>query len=126
MTREALAVEPADVELAPLAAKPDRDSLLDVLRDAEVRREEVRGPGGHDREGGVRPGERIDRNAATVPSPPQTKSSSAPSSRARFTCSGANRLFAHFDPQRIVDALALELAAVARAGRRRTSSRRAR
>src|SRR4029079_16592845 len=50
---EALAGEPADVEAAALAAQPDRDRLLDVRRDTEVRREEVRGAGGDDREARV-------------------------------------------------------------------------
>ena len=90
---EALAVEPADIELAPFAAEADRDRLLDVLRDAEVRREQVRGAG----RAGSRAASSEPAIASiarwTVPSPPQTKSSSAPSASARFTCFGANRLF---------------------------------
>src|SRR5262249_50301192 len=40
---EALTVEAADVELAALAPQPDRDGASDVLRDVEVRGEQVRG-----------------------------------------------------------------------------------
>ena len=45
----------------------------------------------------------------TMPSPPQTKISSAPSSSARFTCFGREPALRHLEPERIVDALTLEL-----------------
>ena len=50
---EALAGEAADVEAPARAAQPDRDRLLDVLRDAEVRGEEVRGARREHGEAGV-------------------------------------------------------------------------
>ena len=58
--REPLAVEAADVEATAFATEPERDCLLDVLRDPEIRGEEVRGAGGDDREAHVRPGEHVD------------------------------------------------------------------
>ena len=57
---EALVVEPADVEPPAVAVQADGDGALDVLRDAEVRREQVRGPGGDDGERRVGPGEHVD------------------------------------------------------------------
>ena len=68
--REPLTVEAADVQPAALASKSDRDSLLDVLGDPEIGREEVRRSRGNDRERDRRTGENV--NAAldhSVPAP---------------------------------------------------------
>ena len=58
--REALAVEASDVEAAALAAQPDRDGLLDVLRDPEVGCEQIRRARRNDREAHRRAGEHVD------------------------------------------------------------------
>jgi hypothetical protein len=47
---EAFVVEPADVELVAVATEPDRHGFFDVLRNAEIRREEVGGAGRDDRQ----------------------------------------------------------------------------
>ena len=57
---EALAVEAADVEPAVGPCRPDRRRPADVLRDAEVGREQVRGAGGHDREARIGAREHVD------------------------------------------------------------------
>ena len=79
---EPLAVEAADIELPPITAETDRDRLLDVLRDPEVRREQVRGAGREDGKRDVRVLPSASTQRCTIPSPPQTKSSSAPSASA--------------------------------------------
>ena len=58
--REALAVEAADVEAAALAAQPDLDGLLDVLRDPKVGCEQIRRARWDDRKAHGRAGEHID------------------------------------------------------------------
>ncbi len=58
--REALAVEAPDVQLPAVAVERDLDRLGDVALDAEVRREQVGGPGGGDRERDLHVLERVD------------------------------------------------------------------
>ena len=58
--REPLAVHNPHVEGLTLPCEPDADGLLEVVRDAEVRREQVRGARGEDREGHRRVPDRID------------------------------------------------------------------
>ena len=57
---EALAVHGADVDPPAYAGEPDFDGRADLLGDAEVGRQQVRGAGGNDRKGGVGAGERVD------------------------------------------------------------------
>ena len=90
---EVLAVELSHVELAPLAAQPDRDRALDVLRDAEVRREQVRRAGRQDRERRLRSRRPSSTQRCTVPSPPQRRAARRLRSSARFTCFDTKRLF---------------------------------
>ena len=126
MTPKRSPLKPPDVELAPLAAQPDRDGLLDVLRDAEVRREQVRRPGRHDRDRQSPSRRRSSRHRCTVPSPPQTKSSSAPSLQRALDLlrerSGSSAPRSRADRRRPPP----RARAAARAGRRRTSCPRAR
>ena len=86
---EVLAVDHADVERVALAVRArSRPRLGEVLRDAEVRREQVGGAGGDDRERRRRPaGASMQR--CTMPSPPHTNTRSAPSASALRTRFGA-------------------------------------
>ena len=106
---EPLAVEAADVELPPLPAEADGDGLLDVLRDAEVGREEVRSAGGEDRERRVRAGHRVDAaldGAVAAPDEEQL----GPLVQGALQLLRCEAALRHLDPQRIVHALALQLA----------------
>ena len=107
--REVLAVEASDVELAPLAVQPDRDGLLDVLRDAEVRREQVGGAGRQDRERCVRAGERVDAALHHPVAAPDEEQLGALGER-RFDLLRRVRALRHLDPERVVDALPRQLA----------------
>ena len=69
-------------------SEADRDRLLDVLRDAEVRREQVRGAGRQDRERSVRACERVDRSAAPSRRRPRRRAARAPR-RARASPASA-------------------------------------
>ena len=57
---EPLPIEAAEVEHMAVTAEADRHGLLDVLRDAEVGREQVRSAGRENRERRVRAGHRVD------------------------------------------------------------------
>ena len=81
--REVLAVHETEVERAAPTSEPDVDGGLDVFRDAEVRRRQFAVPAGITASGPVPPIASAHR--CTMPSPPHTKSSSAPSFRARRT-----------------------------------------
>ena len=107
---EALAVELADVELAAVAAEPDRHRLLDVLRDAEIRGEEVRGAGGDDREAHARPREDVDAALHHAVAAPGEDELGALVERALHL---RRRLLAlrNLDPERVFDSLGLEHAA---------------
>ena len=90
---EALAVEAADVEPAATPVQPDRNRLLDLLRDPEVRREEVRRAGGHDREGGGRSGEDVDAPLHQSRRLPRRKRDRPPPRARARPARGAFRLF---------------------------------
>ena len=120
--REALAVEAPDVEAAPAAGEPDLHRLLDVLRDSEVGREQVRGSGRDDRDGRAGAGS-TSMQRCTMPSPPHTKIRSASCASALSTCLGARRLFGTSRQNTSDDAAALRVLGAAPAGRRRGSCR---
>ena len=106
---EPLAVEAADVELPPLPAQADEDGLLDVLRDAEVGREQVRGAGREDRERRVRAGHRVDaalHRAVAAPDEEQL----GPLGQGTLHLLRREAALRHLDPQRIGHSLALQLA----------------
>src|SRR4029078_248156 len=106
---EALAVEPANVELPTLSPKPNRASRLDVLWDPEVRCQKVRSPGGDDRERRLRPGKRIDRTLRRAIAAPDEEQFGALVQDALHLLHREAAL-RDFDPQRIVHPLAPELA----------------
>ena len=103
-----LAVDRPDVERAPGAPERDRDRLLDVLRDLEVRREQVGGAGGSDRERHAGAGEHVDaalHRAVAAPGDDEL------GSLVERTLDLLRRLAAlrHLVPERIRDAGLLEL-----------------
>jgi hypothetical protein len=57
---EALAVDRARVQPTPVAVQPDVDRLGQIVRHLEVRRQQVRGPGGQDRHRRAGPRYRVD------------------------------------------------------------------
>ena len=103
--REVLAVEASDVESAPLAAKPDRDRLLDVLRDAEIRGEQVGGAGRQDRKRRVGTCERVDAALHRPVAAPDEEELGALVTCALHLFRGVAAL-RHLDPERILDTLA--------------------
>ena len=68
----------------------------------------------------------VSTQRCTIPSPPQTKISSAPSSSARLTRFGRVLALRHLRPERIVDARLLERRGAAPRARRRSSCPRGR
>ena len=102
-----LAVEAADVESAPLATKPDRDRLFDVLRDVEIRGEQVRGAGRQDRERRVGAGERVDAALHGPVAAPGEEELGALVKCTLHLFRGVAAL-RYLDPERIVDSLARE------------------
>ena len=87
-----LAVEPADVELAPLAVQTDATACPMSCGMPRFVASRFAVPAGRIASGTSDPAT-ASRHRCTVPSPPQTKISSAPSSSACLTCFGAKRLF---------------------------------
>ena len=106
---ESFAVEPTDIELAPVAVEADHDRLLDVLRDAEVRREKIGSAGRQDRERRLRAAHRVDRALDGSVASPDEEQIGALRERALhlLRCEAALR---HFDPDRIADSLTREFA----------------
>ena len=106
---EALAVEAADVEPAAVAVQRDLHGLRDVALDAEVRGEQVRGPGGDDRERDLGVLERVDaalHHPVAAPGEDQLGAVlQRPLDRARRPLA-----LRHLDPQRLGDARLLERA----------------
>ena len=82
---EDLALHVADVDRAAPTTQDEPDPLLGVRRDPEVRGEQVPVPPGRIARAASVPGEPLDARARTVPSPPLTNTTSAPSSTA---CAG--------------------------------------
>ena len=115
----------AEIELAVGAVQPDAHGLGDVLRDAEVRREEVGGARRDDRDGASVPAS-ASTVRCTMPSPPHTKTRSAPSSTTRRACFGACLLFGTSYQIGSVDALVGENVSAAHRDRRRATCGRAR
>src|SRR4029077_11685948 len=105
---EAFAVEPTDIEFAPLTAEADQDRLLDVLRDAEVRRQQIGGAGRQDREWRLRAGHRVDRALDRPVAAPDEEQIGAVRERTLHLLRREAAL-RYLDPDRIGDALALEL-----------------
>ena len=105
--REVLAVHLPQVELPLPAVEPDLDGFGDVVGNVEIRREEVRRSRRKDRERASVPAI-TSTQRCTMPSPPQAKIVSAPSSSAFSTRSGAYLLFGTSDQIRSVDSGSLE------------------
>ena len=105
--RELLAVHVADVELAALALERRLDRAVDLLRDAEVRGEQVRGAGRHDRQRRVGSGEDVDAaldHAVAAPDEDQLRALV----ERRPDLLGSLAALVHLDPERIGHAVALE------------------
>src|SRR5689334_8093530 len=107
--REALAVEPADIELAPFSVQADRHSTPDVLRDPQVRREQVGGAGGQDRERRLRARQRVDR-ALDHPVAAPDEEQLGTVREGTLHLLGRELALRHLDPHRIRDPSALQLA----------------
>ena len=100
---EVLALELADVELAPFPVQPDRNRALDVLRDAEVRREKVGGAGRQDRERVSVPASRRHSLHRAVAAPDEEQLGAF--AEHAFYLLRREAALRHFDPERVVDAL---------------------
>ena len=106
---EPLAVEAADVELPPLPVQADCDGPLDVLRDPEIGREQVRSAGGEDHQRRVRACHRVDaplERSVTAPHEEQL----GPLGECALYLLRREAALRHLDPQRIIHALPLQLA----------------
>src|SRR5262245_24988686 len=106
--REALTVETPHVECAPLATETDRHRFLDVLRDAQIRGEEIGGAGGQDREWRLGAAHRVDGALHHAVAAPDEEELHAVRKRTfhLFRCEPALR---HLDPEGFCGSLALEL-----------------
>ena len=106
---EPLAVEPADVELAPFPVEADRDRARNVLRDSEVRCEQVGGAGGQDRERRLRARQGVDR-ALDHPVAAPDEEQLGTVRECTLHLLGRELALRHLDPHRICDPIALQLA----------------
>ena len=108
--REALAVEAANVDAAPLSVESDFDRLLDVGGHAEVRCEQIRRSGGDDGEGDVGAGGDVDAALEhAVASPDEDELGLCVEQAAHRL--GRLAALRHLVPQRIGDSCPLEGAA---------------
>ena len=83
------------------------DRLLDVMRDAEVGREQVRGPGGNDRDRGVGTGEHVDAALHHAVAAPDDDEVRAGIERGPHALRRLPTL-RHLEPERVGHALARE------------------
>ncbi len=86
-----------------------RDGLLDVLRDVQIRRQEVRGAGRNDRDRDIASVESVDAPLHRPVASPYEDELRALLDRAT-ELSGSLATLGHFVPERIRNALTLELA----------------
>ena len=101
--REALAVHRTGVQPPPVPVQPDLYRLGEVVRNPQVRRQQVRGPRGQDRHRRVRPRHRVDTALDRAVAAPDEHHVS-PLGRGPARAGGGAAALLHLVPQRVGDA----------------------